>query len=150
MSTRSSLRSGENFHLFEECFDRDAVWLELSGCEFEAAPGQVAVRIPLAIWEHVRDATIAQFDLVDLNDEALEQHVRELWSKRQEMLRNEPERSILRFVGAMVWGVGSPDEQLAHGLEWHLGERERQRVLRTEIDALKRPDRGANDEKETS
>jgi hypothetical protein len=61
MSTKASLKyerdeaSGQQFHLYNEVFDDDHVYLELEGFPFEAAssivlsgqgPGRVAVRLP--------------------------------------------------------------------------------------------------------
>lgn len=61
MSTKSSLKherdedTGQQFHLYEELFDEDHVYLELTGFPFEAAssvslsgigPGRVAVQLP--------------------------------------------------------------------------------------------------------
>jgi hypothetical protein len=64
MSTKSSLKfesddaSGQKAHLYEELFDDDHVYLELTGFPFEVAssaglsgqgPGRVAIRLPL-VW----------------------------------------------------------------------------------------------------
>ena len=64
MSTKSSLAYGDtvvastrneskernlSFHLYQECFDEDNVYLELEGVEFEASPERVMVTIPIAI-----------------------------------------------------------------------------------------------------
>ena len=61
MSTRSSLKlehdeaSGQQVHLYQEAFDDEHVYLELTGFPFHAAnsielsdqgPGRVAVRLP--------------------------------------------------------------------------------------------------------
>lgn len=36
MSTKCSLAYGDTFHLYQECFDEDNVYLELEGIEYEA------------------------------------------------------------------------------------------------------------------
>ena len=54
MSTKSSLAYGDNFHLYQECFDEENVYLELESVEFEASRDRVTVSIPVAIWEVIR------------------------------------------------------------------------------------------------
>lgn len=54
MSTKCTLVQGKGFHLFEECFEEDAVYLELEKAEFEASNHSVKVRIPIEIWEVIR------------------------------------------------------------------------------------------------
>ncbi|MET4709923.1 hypothetical protein [Endozoicomonas lisbonensis] len=71
MSTKCSLAYGDDFHLYEEVFDDYHVYLSLEKAEFEASNNEVMVRIPLAIWEHIRQFTNARFDLIDFDDEAL-------------------------------------------------------------------------------
>lgn len=54
MSTKCTLAHGKDFHLFEECFEEDAVYLELEKAEFEASNHSIRVRIPIDIWEIIR------------------------------------------------------------------------------------------------
>jgi hypothetical protein len=45
-----------DFHFFHEVLDDDGVYLELAGADvqYEAGPGRVLVRIPVEIWEVIR------------------------------------------------------------------------------------------------
>jgi hypothetical protein len=59
MSTKCSLAYSHEapaFHLYRELFDDENVYLELrgDGMEYEVSPGRVMVRIPLAVWEAIR------------------------------------------------------------------------------------------------
>jgi hypothetical protein len=54
MSTKSSMADGKNFHLYQDIFDADNVFLELNSVQFEATPQTVTVAIPREIWEKIR------------------------------------------------------------------------------------------------
>jgi hypothetical protein len=71
MSTKSSLVYGKNYHLYEEIFDRENIWLQLAGAEFEASHQSITIGIPLNIWEIIRQHTFAKYDLVGLSDQEL-------------------------------------------------------------------------------
>lgn len=46
-----------DFHFYHECFDDEAVYLELEGpdIEFEAYKDRVMIRIPNKIWNTIRE-----------------------------------------------------------------------------------------------
>ncbi len=72
MPTRSTIVSGRSFYLYEECFDpAKNVWLDLTGCAFEATPQGIRIAIPLAVWEIIRQHTSARYDLAALTDAQL-------------------------------------------------------------------------------
>jgi len=136
MSTRATLSHGPNFHLFEEVFDDEHVYLELQGTEFEATPGGVCVQIPLPVWEVIRKHTLFDDSLADLDDAALRAKVEVQVDERiAEHNRNE----LPRFAGGGVFG--SPDsprkEQVENGLNWYREKRERQRRQREAIRRLR-------------
>ena len=130
MSTRATLSYGPNFHLFEEVFDEEHVYLELSRADFEATPGRVLVTIPLAVWEVVRAHSTFDASLADLDDTALLAHV-------------EAEVDV-RIAGRDPFGFGvygSPDdpreEQMERGLAWRRERRAAQRRVRDEVRRLR-------------
>jgi len=53
MSTKATISYGPDFHLFEECFDGESVYLEVENTDFEVDPNRVAVKIPLDIWNQM-------------------------------------------------------------------------------------------------
>ena len=138
MSTKSTLRNGPQHHLYEEAFDDGAVFLSLEGCDFSAEPNHVTVRIPLAVWEHIRDATIASFDLAALSDEDLDKFVRAKWQERQQRIAESTQPAFAKAFGCLIWRGDTPSAELANGFEWYSDERSRQRVLRDEIEKLQR------------
>jgi hypothetical protein len=144
MSTKATLRCGPNHHLFQEPFDHDAVFLEIEGHDCELActgnRSRVVVRIPLAIWEHVRGSTIAKFDLADLSDGQLAQYVRAKWEEHQRGIGDAVNKSFARAIGGLVWRGDTPEQEMASGMKWYEAERERQRSLRAEISLLQAGD----------
>mgnify|MGYP006407407501 FL=1 len=55
MSSKATISHGSNFHLFEECFDGESVYLEVENTDFEVDPDRVAVKIPLDAWNQMMD-----------------------------------------------------------------------------------------------
>jgi len=55
MSTRCTLLYDENWHLYEECLDHKAIYLELQGTdlEYEVSNGSVSIRIPNEVWKQI-------------------------------------------------------------------------------------------------
>lgn len=153
MSTRSSLVSGQTFHLFEECFDpAHNVWLDLDGCAFEATPQGIRVEIPLAIWEVIRRHTTARFDLDPLTDAQLlaeaEKRVdthradyratlAEQRADRKTTVGKRRRRTVTSFFyrDARL----AREEHLASVLEKLRAERTAQRKLQRDIARLSRP-----------
>lgn len=134
MSTKSTLRYGNSFHLYTKAFEDDAMYLELEGCSFIASEKSVTVRIPLAIWEHIRAASIADSSLAPMSDASLEEFVRK---KHAAYLKNVAKGGHFALIGIGVWGKGSAAQTFKRGLKWFAMERRRQRKLQAEIAQLK-------------
>ena len=129
MSTRATLSHGPTFHLFEEVFDEEHVYLELTDTDFEVTPGRVLVQVPLAIWEVIRVHSPYDARLADLDDEALlalvEAEVDARVAKRE------------RFGFGVYGSSDDPREaQLERGLTWHRERRAAQRRVRAEVRRL--------------
>lgn len=147
MSTKSTLVSGKAFHLFEECFDpAKNVWLDLTGCAFEATSESVRVEIPLAVWEIIRQHTPARYDLAPLTDAQLLAEA----EKRVDTLRAEYRIALAEHKTALKTGKGKVrrktffsllyrdarlprDEHLASVLEKLRAERAAQRKLKRAV-----------------
>ena len=61
MSTRCTIGYGEGYHLYEECFDQDKVWLELEGkvsdIEYNShSDGCLIVGIDVTTWRAIVEA----------------------------------------------------------------------------------------------
>lgn len=85
MSTRSTLKYGDGFHLYTDFMDdEDTLHLQLDGAAFTVTERGVDISIPLSIWEVIRHTTLpnASLDLADLSDEELKQRVKEKVDKR--------------------------------------------------------------------
>ena len=143
MSTKCSLAYGDSFHLYEECFDEDNVYLKLEGVEFEATAERVTVTIPIAIWETIREYTILDLSYADKSDEEIQAMVEEAVDRRIEEYNNcddERQRNITAIIGAIPYGLASSsvNEQIEKGLQYFLQQRERQSQIKEQITALKK------------
>lgn len=76
ISTKSTIAHGNDpahdFHFYHECFDEDAVYLEMRGAcaaEFQAGPDHVMVRIPIEIWETIRGQAPANTEFATWTDQ---------------------------------------------------------------------------------
>ena len=59
MSTKVTLTHSKDYHLYEECFDKNLVYLQLDDpvClqvdMWEASKGKVTVAVPIETWRHI-------------------------------------------------------------------------------------------------
>ena len=127
MSTRSTIKYGDTFHLYSEFMD-DAIHLELKGVEFKASRDSIDIAIPLAIWEVIRNFTLpdAALDLISLSDDDLKSKVE---AEVDERIARESDAGLMIFGPRTL----SREEQVARGLEWYLEKREGQQKLAEQI-----------------
>ena len=132
MSTRSTIKYGDSFHLYSDLMD-DAIHLELKGVEFKASRDSIDVAIPLAVWEVIRNFTLpdAALDLVDLSDDDLRAKVE---AEVDERIAREDDAGLIVFGPRTL----SREEQVARGLEWYREKREVQRMLQRNVQQLQR------------
>lgn len=77
MSTKSTISHGEDFHFYSDCFDDDHVYLEITQREYAPKkywgddPGTKTLKIPIAVWEVIREAFIPDFRLAYMTDDDL-------------------------------------------------------------------------------
>lgn len=143
MSTKCSLAYGDTFHLYQECFDQDNVYLELEGVEFEAATERVMVSIPIAIWETIREYSILDLSYADKTDEEIEAMVvEEVDSRIQEYNNcdNKRQKKFIAVLGAIPYGLASSkrDEQIEQGKRYFHDQRGRQSAIKDAIKTLKK------------
>lgn len=151
MSTKSTLTYGENFHFYLDHEDaHTGVWLEICQPHDTTAAGyagfitQTTVRIPLAIWEHIRQHTAADYTLADHTDPELLAKAEELARKNREQYRQalatekaakgkkSPTLNFWRFHGyhrSLTW-------QTHHNLEELRQQRDSQRELRAAVETI--------------
>ena len=78
MSTKSTITHGKDFHLYTDYEDGcTGVWLQLDqpgdfiAAGYSGKTTSVTLRIPLAVWEHLRQHSPADYSLADLTDAQL-------------------------------------------------------------------------------
>ncbi len=153
MSTKSTLTYGENFHLYTEGFDEGGgVWLHIEQPHNLGAAGpsgivaETTLRIPLAVWEHIRRHRPADYSLADLDDDSLraraESQARENRASylEQRAKAKAPPNHEKAFLA--LWRHHGHHRSLAWQTERNLEQlRERraeQRALRAAVEAVAR------------
>ena len=109
-----------HFHLYEESFEDDGVYLELEGeVVFEASSKHCTVKIPLEIWEKIRQDThsIMRSEQAGKTDEELLEMATKYVRERLEEHKNG--HPIAAMSGLFVFGdVEDPEEQqIARGFK---------------------------------
>jgi hypothetical protein len=142
MSTKSTLVTGPNFHLYAEAFDDDHLYLELEPCQFEASDTGVKIEIPLSVWEVIRQYSMADFSFADKSDAEIQAYVEAEVQDRLAAYGQADDRSkrFLNLGGSLVYGrAESPrEDQVANGLKHFLQRRADQKKLRSDIQTLRK------------
>lgn len=141
MSTKSSIAYGNtqdgkyDFHLYNECFDDDHVYLEVDA---------EVVKIPLAVWEAIRTFPGGSFELVDKSDSDLrkmaEEHVDERIGQVKEARKVKDKKNrksrlaLISLFGCGLYGAATDprDVQVQRGLKEHKRRRKHQRKILAE------------------
>lgn len=133
MSTKCSLAWGDKFHVYTDCVEKHAfVHVEIAGAEFDASPGQVTVRIPVPLWEHIRAYSPARYDLANLTDSKLRQLARKRDDENKKLLREAPRNSIYRALLSF-----RPPATVREILRQLKADRKAQQKLRSEVEQLR-------------
>jgi len=139
MSTKSTIVHGKDFHLYTDGYDRDNIFLNLPSSAVELEDiDEVSIKIPLAVWEYIRQQTCVDFTWVGKTDEQILQYVTDEVDNR---LSIEIKNAIQRFSGMLVYGLTDDprDSQIRKGVAYYHACRSRQTEIQNELnDYLKK------------
>lgn len=117
MSTKSTLAIGKTFHFYHDLVNKDCVYLEMEGVEFQAGYNYVRVPIPVHIWEVIRKLSAVDFTLADTEDWKIEEMVAQAVDERIAAFKAG------KYFEAVVSCYGGPDlsreEQVEKGLKYY-------------------------------
>jgi hypothetical protein len=123
MSTKCTVTHGEKFHLYEECFEDDGIYLEMEtdmpGCAFSASPGYITVKIPIGLWEIIRKYTHESAKVLDMSDEQIQAKVEKNVDERIEEYKKNP-KGLSSFIGVIPYGLAEEpkEKQIQSGLKY--------------------------------
>src|SRR6476620_8371886 len=124
MSTKETMASGPNFHLYRELLDEDTVYLELEGQPFEASHQGVTISIPVAIWELIRRYPGSDLAFADQTDAQLRQYVEQQVEARIRQYHEAPpeRRALFAAIGALPFGTADLpcEQQIAAGMDYYM------------------------------
>lgn len=120
MSTRCTLEyiDGDDWHLYRECLEDDAVYLE---------HGTTCLRIPLGVWDAIRHKTIDWVqEFRDMSDDDIYTKAEKDVDDRLKRYAKNPDNLIAKFRGCLSMGdIESPrDEQVAMHVAYLTGIRD--------------------------
>jgi hypothetical protein len=137
MSTKNSLAYGPGFHLYQELFDDNNIYLEMEGTRFEAAYNRIMVPIPVHIWEVIRRVASVSFDYADKSDAEIRDEVNRDVNARLKQYAEASEngKRLDALSGPLLFGPidASREEQVAKGIAHFTQIREHQRQIRIAI-----------------
>lgn len=119
MSTKSTLMSFKNAHLYHEAFDNSHIYLTLDNINFEVSNTQVNIEIPYEMWEVIRQGQAFTPRYADWTDEYIKSYVEGHVAERVGA------EGISRMFGMMIYGDSNrhPDEQIRDGVDYFTKER---------------------------
>lgn len=119
MSTKSTLLSFKNAHLYTEAFDDKNVHLELENVQFNLSNGRVSIEIPIEIWEVLRQKDTFQHYCNDWSDDYINDYVESEVSKRI------GEKGMSRIFGVFIYGdtESCREDQVSRGIDYFTKKR---------------------------
>lgn len=145
VSTKSTIAYGPDFHLYHEMMEDDAVYLQIEGQEFKATPDKVTLKIPVAVWEHIRQFKGFHPDYHLLDDQQiLDTATQAVEHRIQRYLEaDERHRGWITLEGFMIYGeaTATADQQVRDGVEFMTKKRNHERAILAQIEALNKPEK---------
>lgn len=147
MSTKCSVAYGDNFHLYNECFDDSNIYLELDSTDYEVSYGRVIVKIPNHIWEVIRRRGEPRNDWRDKTDQEIEEQVVKEVDTRTKECPESIERIGRASIYAICGSIGSiswedpREEQIQRGIELFKSQRKFQQEMWAKIEELEKKQR---------
>ncbi|MGK7899322.1 MAG: hypothetical protein AB4372_38325 [Xenococcus sp. (in: cyanobacteria)] len=142
MSTKVTVASGKNFHLYKEILDENFIYLEIEGVQFEASYNRVMMPIPVHIWEVIRQYEGTDLSWASKTDEEIVRYVEQEVDKRIKKLKeaeNEKSKRLIALLGSMPYGMAdtSRQQQIEKGIAYFKSLREHQQQICQAIKELK-------------
>lgn len=123
---------GEDYRLYQRDLDRNCIYLESTGLEFEASLGKAVIQIPLDVWNHIRRFCVVQLDLMNKTDFEIKEMV-EIEVKTRVVTYKQSLENVVEKIPDPhpIYGSVSDKikDQIERGTNYYTGERERQRQL---------------------
>jgi hypothetical protein len=146
MSTKSTIAYGDreetgySFHLYNECYDDENVYLEINHGH--------AIEIPMAVWESIRTFPGMSFDLADKSNAEIRKMVEEQVDERIAQIKAARKiKSEKRRKSAIAWAnlaggflfgnaTSSRQQQILNGIREYSRRRKFQRKVRSEARSI--------------
>lgn len=142
MSTKCSIAHGTSFHLYNEVFDDEHVFLQLDKADFEATPDSVMVKVPLHVWEYIRSFPGGDFSDADLSDEQIHEEAIQAVDTRLAQAAQAKQGHVRNLIGAasalFIGDIDLPrDQQITNYVAHRQRQRAHQQAVLARVKSLK-------------
>lgn len=142
MSTKCSIAHGTGFHLYNEVFDDEHVFLQLDKADFEATPDSVMVKLPLHVWEYIRSFPGGDFSDADLSDDQIHEEAIQAVDSRLAQAAQTKQVHVRNLIGAasalFIGDIDLPrDQQIANYVAYRQRQRAQRQEMLARVEALK-------------
>lgn len=143
MSTKCSIAHGTGFHLYNEVFDDEHVFLQLDKADFEATPDSVMIKVPLHVWEYIRSYPGGDFSDADLSDDQIHEEAIQAADSRLAQAAQTKQGHVRNLIGAasalFIGDIDLPrDQQITDYVAHRQRQKARQQNVMARVEALKR------------
>lgn len=143
MSTKCTIKYGNDFHFYNECFDEDNVYLRLDKADIEQYGETVTMIIPKAIWAIIRESAEVNLEYALMTDEQILEYVtNEVDSRiaRHNAETKEGLRQLHLLAGSFTFGFADEarDKQIKKGVKSYTEIRKREKKILNRINKYKR------------
>lgn len=143
MSTKSTIKYGDDFHFYNECFDDKHVYLDLDSTSWEASSdGGITVSIPLPIWAIIRESAPVELPYAEMGYSDIRKHVEKEVDERIEKYTSAPDKkskALIAFFGSLAYGGAgdSRESQITKGIKYFERKRDEQSEILKQINIYK-------------
>jgi len=143
MSTKCTIKHGDDFHFYHECFDDSNVYLQLDKGEIELSGREVTLVIPKAIWAIIREAEPVELRFAKMKDEDIQARVESEVDERiakHAAASDDRGRGWASLIGCIPYGNANDarEAQIERGVEYYNVHRKREKKILNRIRKYKR------------
>lgn len=136
MSTKSTIKYGENYHFYTEAMDDNNVYLDLSrDLLLNMTSHFVTIQIPAEIWEHIKNSYTFDTSKAEFTDKQIEQLVINEVDERIKSYNEKPDCVFRTLSGSLTYGLPSDprEQQIDAGIKFWKQVRFEQQQLKQKI-----------------
>jgi hypothetical protein len=136
MSIKSTIKHGEDYHLYTNAMDYENIYLDISRDYLLGMTSQfITIQIPAEIWENMKNSYKFDTSKVDLTDKQIEELVIKEVDERIKLYNEKPDCVFRTLAGSLNYGLPSEskEKQIENGIKFWKEVRLEQQQLKKRI-----------------